>query len=190
MHEQLERYRSEFLSLKEEATALATRVDEDVLRRPPDSDAWSVAQIFDHMNTAGWLLLNSLEQAIQDAREDGPYGDPPFRYGFISRWFVRSMEPSSGWTFTAPSVFEPERAGTLYPGETMEEFRALQDQFAACVVDADGLDLRRLRVSSPAVPLLRISVGAWFEATVAHERRHLKQARDVLRAHGVEAVAR
>jgi hypothetical protein len=182
MHDQLQTYRSDLLALKDEATTLVAGVDEDVLRRQPNPETWSVAQIFDHMNTAGWLLLNSLEEAIQEAHENGPYGEPPFNYGFISRWFVRSMEPSSGWTFTAPSVFEPETAEILYPGEAVEEFRALQDQFATCVVDAEGLDLRRIRVASPAVPLLRISLGARFEASIAHQRRHLEQARDVLRA--------
>ena len=182
MHEQLQNYRSDLLALKDEATDVVDGIDEDTLRRPPDPETWSVAQIFDHMNTAGWLLLNSLEEAIQEAQENGPYGEPPFRYGFISRWFVRSMEPSSGWTFTAPSVFEPETAETLYPDEATEEFLALQDQFANCVVDAEGLDLRRIRVASPAVPLFRISLGAWFEASAAHQRRHLEQARTVLRA--------
>ena len=181
MHEQLQSYRSDILTLKDEATDLVAGVDEDMLRRSPDPETWSVAQIFDHMNTAGWLLLNSLEQAIQKAHENGPHGEPPFRYGFISRWFVRSMEPSSGWTFTAPSVFEPETTETLYPDETVEEFLALQDQFATCVVDAEGVDLRRIRVASPAVLLLRISLGAWFEASIAHQRRHLEQSRDVLR---------
>jgi hypothetical protein len=182
MHPQLVEYRSGFQSLKDEATALVADVGADALRRPPDAETWSVAQLLDHVNTVGWLLLNELETSIQKAKEKGPYGEPPFRYGFVSRWFVRSMEPNSGWTFTAPSVFEPEAADTLYPGETVEEFRGLQDQFAACVEEAEGLDLRRIRVPSPAVPLLRISLGAWFEATLAHERRHLEQARTVLAA--------
>lgn len=180
MHPQLEDYRSRFQSLKEAATTLAADVDEDTLRKCPDPETWSVAQIFDHLNTAGWLLLNPLEQAIQTGRKNGPYGEPPFQYGFMSRWFVRSMQPSSSWTLTAPSVFEPEVPEALYPRETVEEFRALQDQFAQCVADAEGLDLRRIRVSSPAVPLLRISLGAWFEATLAHEDRHLQQAERVL----------
>ena len=182
MHSQLEEYRSGFQTLKDEATALVADVDADGLRHSPDAETWTVVQIFDHVNTAGWLLLTELETAIQKAREKGPQGEPPFRYGFVSRWFVRSMKPSSGWTFTAPSVFEPETADILYPDETVEEFLALQDQLADCVVSAEGLDLRRIRVSSPAVPLLRISLGAWFEATIAHERRHLDQARDVLHA--------
>lgn len=180
MHAQLEEYRSRFRSIKEEATALVADVDADTLQKRPAPETWSVAQIFDHLNTAGWLLLNPLEQAIQTGQEKGPYGEPPFQYGFISRWFVRSMRPRSGWTFTSPSAFEPASSETLYARETMEDFRSLQDQFGQCVADADGLDLRRIRVSSPAVPLLRISLGAWFEATIAHEERHLQQAERVL----------
>jgi hypothetical protein len=183
MHEQLDDYRSGFLALKDEARALVDGVGVDALRRSPDPETWSVAQVFDHMNTTGWLVLNSLEEAIEHGRENGPYGDPPFQYGFVSRWFVRSMKPSSRWTFTAPSIFEPEPTETLYPNETLEEFRALQDQFAECVISAEGLDLRRIRVPSPALPLLRISLGAWFEATLAHEQRHLHQARSILHTH-------
>lgn len=62
----------------------------------------------------------------------------------------------------------------------VDEFLALQDELAEHVNEAEGIDLRRLRLSSPAIPLLRISLGAWFEATLAHERRHLSQARRVL----------
>jgi hypothetical protein len=180
MHPQLDAYQSGFRALKDEATALVADVDADTLRRPPGAETWSVAQILDHVNTAGWLLLKDLETAIEKGKAEGPYGEPPFRYGIVSRWFVRSMQPSSGWTFTAPSVFEPDTADTLYPDEGVEEFRGLQDQFAGCVAEANGLNLRRIRVASPAVPLLRISLGAWFEATLAHERRHLEQAREVL----------
>jgi hypothetical protein len=181
MHPQLDSYRSGFIDLKEEATALIDDADADVLSARPDPETWSAVQCIDHLNTAGWLLLRSVEDAVQKGRAEGPYGEPPFEYGFVSRWFVHSMKPSSGWTFTAPSVFEPEAPNTLYPGETTEEFLALQDRFSECVVDAQDLDLRRLRLPSPAVPLLRISLGAWFEATLAHERRHLDQARRVLR---------
>ncbi len=182
MHSQLDTYQSDFQAVKEEATRLVSDVDDEGLLTSPDEETWSVAQVFDHVNTSGWLLLNKLENAIRKAQEHGPYGEPPFEYGFISRWFIRSMKPSSGWSFTAPSVFEPEAPTTLYPHETIEEFRGLQDQFTSCVADAEGLDLRRIRVGSPAMPLLRISIGAWFEATIAHERRHLDQIRTILQA--------
>ncbi|PSQ96379.1 MAG: hypothetical protein BRD55_06850 [Bacteroidetes bacterium SW_9_63_38] len=182
MHAQLEQYQSHFYDVKAEAGALIEDADADRLRTPPDDDTWSVAQVFDHLNTAGWLLLPELETAIRNGHEHGPYGEPPFEYGIVSRWFVRSMQPASGWTFTAPSVFKPSPPETLYPQEALEEFCALQDHLADCVAETDGLDLRRIRVGSPAVPLLRVGLGAWFEATVAHEHRHLDQARTILDA--------
>ena len=180
LHPQLDGYRQGFVDLKTRARRITADVPEGVLAASPDAETWSVAQVFDHMNTAGWLLLNDLEQAIRRAHENGPYGEPPFTYGFISRWFVRSMKPSSGWTFTAPEVYEPDASETLYPGEAVQDFLALQDDFAGCIAMTDGLDLRRIRVASPAVPLLRISLGAWFEASLAHQRRHLVQAERLL----------
>ena len=180
MHPQLDDYRSGFSNLKESATTLVNDVNADALTTRPDPKRWSAIQCIDHLNTAGWLLLRSMEDAIQRGRAEGPYGEPPFEYGFVSRWFVRVLEPSSGWSFDAPSLFEPDAPNTLYPDEVVDEFLALQDQFFACVTDAEGLDLRQIRLPSPAVPLLRISLGAWFEATLAHERRHLTQARQTL----------
>lgn len=187
MHEQLEQYRNGFLQRKNDARSLLDGVEDDLLTRQPEPETWSVAQVFDHMNTAGWLLLRSLEDAIQKAQEEGPFGKPPFQYGFISRWFVRSMRPSSGWSFTAPSVFEPDATDRLYPKESVKDFCALQDQFADCVTASQELDLRRIRVPSPALPLLRISLGAWFEATLAHEERHLKQAERILQSQDIKS---
>ena len=181
MHPQLTSYRRGFQDIQADASALVEDRDAAALTTAPDGGTWSIVQLFDHMNTAGWLLLHSLEDAIQSGQRKGTYGEPPFEYGFVSRWFVRSMQPSSGWTFTAPSVFEPDPPDTLHPNEVVEEFLGLQEEFANCVTAAEGLDLRRIRVPSPAVPLLRISLGAWFEATLAHEERHLAQAREVLR---------
>ncbi len=179
MHPQLEEYHSEFADLKEDATALVD--DVDGMQARPDPETWTVVQCFDHLNTAGWLLLRSLEEAIERGQAEGPYGDLPFRYGFVSRWFVRTMQPSSGWTFTAPSVLEPDAPNVLYPNEVVDDFLALQNQFSTCVGTSEGIDLRRIRVPSPAMPLLRISLEAWFEAALAHERRHLDQARSILK---------
>lgn len=180
MHSQLDAYRSGFTDLKEAATTFVDHVDANTLQVHPDPEMWSAIQCIDHLNTAGWLLLHPMEEAIQRGRAKGPFGKPPFEYGFMSRWFIRSMEPSSGWSFTAPSVYEPAPSNTLYPNEAVDEFLALQDQFSECVVAAEGLDLRQIRLPSPAIPLLRISLGAWFEATLAHEQRHLRQAKRVL----------
>jgi len=50
---QLANYRQGFLDRKAEAQALCDGVDEARLAVVPDDESWSVAQIFDHMNTVG-----------------------------------------------------------------------------------------------------------------------------------------
>lgn len=180
--DQLASYRQSFLAIKREAEDLTDGIPDEVLRMRPASDAWSVAECFDHLNTAGWLLLQRMEPVMAESKENGPYGTPPFEYGFFSRFFIWSMKPDSFFTFSSPSIYEPGPPETLHPNEVIVEFLALQEDLAGCITQAEGLDLRRIRVASPAVPLLRISLGAWFEAALAHERRHLEQARRALDA--------
>ena len=52
---------------------------------------------------------------------------------------------------------------------------ALADHAAA----ADGVDLARVRVPSPALALLRLPIGIWFLALPQHALRHLAQGRRV-----------
>ena len=44
---------------------------------------------------------------------------------------------------------------------------------------ADGVDLARERVPSPALRLLRFPVGIWLMAMPLHTLRHLEQAQRV-----------
>jgi hypothetical protein len=62
----------------------------------------------------------------------------------------------------------------------MAAFRAYQVQFIDRLRQANGLDLARARVRSPAVSWLRLPLGSGFALVVAHERRHLLQARRII----------
>jgi hypothetical protein len=56
-----------------------------------------------------------------------------------------------------------------------------------------GLDLSRIKLGSPIVPIVRLPLGTWFAFIIAHERRHVWQARQVrqeLRFPGPGASAR
>ena len=61
----------------------------------------------------------------------------------------------------------------------MAAFRAYQVQYIDRLRQANGLDLARAHVASPAAAWLRFSLGSGFELMAAHERRHLWQARKV-----------
>jgi len=81
-----------------------------------------------------------------------------------------------------PTVFQPGPDRSRH--EIMAAFRAYQVQFIDRLRQANGLDLARARVTSPAWRWLRIPLGSAFALTAAHERRHLWQARQVTSSSG------
>lgn len=180
----LHRYREAFREMGAEATALTTSLTEEQFNWKPAPDRWSVGQCIDHLNTAGYALIPRLETALRTGREKGLTGAPPFRYGFVSRWFVRFNEPSSGYKMKTFKAYEPTTGRRLEKEKTVRRFVDLQEQLAAKVEEAEGLDLRKIRAPSPVSRWLRLSVGAWFEGTLAHEKRHVAQARAVMQEAG------
>lgn len=178
---QIERYARGFREIKSRAEELVASHSDDALNTPPAPDAWTAVQCLDHLNTAGWLLLTRIERQINHAEEQGIVGNGPFRYGFVSRTMIRLMQPTSSVSIPAPPSFMPDAPSTLDPHAVATEFVQLQDDFIRCCQRSKGLDLRRIRVPSPALPILSISLGAWYEATIAHEQRHLKQAEEAVK---------
>ena len=117
---------------------------------------------------------------MADAIRRGLYGEGPYNYGWLGRLFVRSMEPPPKFRFKSPKVFQPGPPRSRH--DVVAAFRAYQVQYIDRLRQANGIDLARARVVSPAVAWLRIPLGAGFALLTAHERRHLYQARRVIQS--------
>ncbi|MGM0704566.1 MAG: DinB family protein [Bacteroidota bacterium] len=141
---------------------------------PPAPGRWSPAQCLAHLNAAARPLVPALEACIFKAQRYGPYGEPPFRYGWLGRLFIASVDPESAIPIPAPPAFRPLPEPD--PQAVLDTFCDYQRRLAVCVARSQGLDWARVRVASPALPVLYLGIGAWFEATLNHERRHLQQA--------------
>lgn len=147
----------------------------------PAPGRWSAAQCLDHLNTMGEKVHRRMESAIAEAREQGLYGEGPFRYGMLDRLFVKSMQPDPWIRIPSPSAYEPTE-DDLDSEETVAAFSELQDRLIASAEEAEELDLKRIKIVSPVSRWFRFSLGAWLAATAAHQERHLQQAREALRA--------
>lgn len=169
--------RRQFEQLSADADALVGPLTDAQFVWQPGAGAWSVAQCIDHLNVTARLYLPKLDEAIGAAMRRGLYGQGPFRYSVIGRWLVRTQEPPARMRTRAPKTFHPPPDRSRV--EIMAAFRAYQVQYIDRLRQANGLDLARAHVSSPAFNWLRFSLGSGFALTAAHERRHLWQARNV-----------
>src|SRR3989454_2226792 len=91
---------------------------------------------------------------------------------------VRAAAPAA---LRNPRLLEPAHQ-PLAPDAVLQEFLSLRDALTRRVRQADGLDLQRAIVVSPVSRFFRMPLGGYFAFLLAHDRRHLWQARQALGA--------
>ena len=182
MTDELDNYSDHLVTIRQDATGFMNGLSETQFNWQPAPGRWSVASCFEHLNlSAAKLFIPSIDAAITDARSRGLTSPGPFTYSAFERWCVSMNDAPARMRFKAPNVVRPQATKPM--DDVRAEFIRWQDALAARIHDADGLDLRRARYKSP-LPLVKWSLGAFIQLMLAHERRHIWQARQVLKAPG------
>ena len=182
---EIDAFRIRFEELAAEAGALVAPLTDEQFTWRPSPAVWSIAHCIDHLNATARAYLPALDEGIANAIRRGMYAEGPFRYNWIGRLFVWSLEPPPRFRSKAPTAFLP--APSRPRADIMAAFNAYQVQHVDRLRQANGLDLTRARVTSPVAAWLRIPLGSGFAIQIAHERRHLWQARQLLSRGGFPA---
>lgn len=172
-----------------DAATLAAELSERQGRWRSRPGAWSVAECLAHVAVLNRTYLGDLDRVIARARADGRRARGPMYLGWFGRTFTRAMGPITGRglgrKLSAPPAYAPPSDVGL--AEAVRDFREVQAALVARLRKADGLDLARIHMKSPAWPMLRFSLLTAFAALAAHEQRHLAQARRVTTRPGFPA---
>ena len=181
---ELEAYRQGFRWAKGEIQNLTGSLDPAVYNRRPSERAWSAAECVEHLSATGRAMIPALTAGVEHARARGWLAHGPFEYGRFEKWFARQAggdELPPKRRVKAPKLYRPPHV--VYDMEpAVEEFLALQDRYIEVLQLASGIDLARVKVASPAMSLLKISLGQWLNAMEGHQRRHLWQAQEAVRS--------
>jgi len=148
----------------------------------PEPGRWSIAECVTHLNIANGGDLAPLESAIAAGRARNRMGEGPFSYGFLSRKFIATMEPTSRRKIKAPKLYLPPSHSDK--DETIKEYRRITAELRRLARSADGLHLARVKTTMPALPpalrpFVKMPLGARLHLITAHDRRHLSQAEQV-----------
>jgi DinB superfamily len=152
--------------------------DPERLRRRPAAEAWSPAEIFEHMTLADDSYLACMRPLIDDARRDGA-GDDDHRH----RWRPTLMGRLLVWALGAPmkvrtvSMLEPKKGGQ---GDVIGGWIERRDEIGRLLVSARPLHWRRRRFTSPIAAVIRPNLGDAFLILVTHAERHLDQIDSIL----------
>jgi hypothetical protein len=148
----------------------------------PDAGRWSVGQCFEHLLTANRLMLRAAEDALDPARPRSLWQRLPILPGVLGRVMVRSQAPEAARKFKAPAPIRPTASDIA--ADVIQRFAA---QHREAVTRASSLDARqaeRTIMTSPFVRVVTYSVLDGWRLMLAHDRRHVEQAKRVMATPG------
>jgi hypothetical protein len=158
-----------------DAASLVGGLDADRLLARPGPAAWSVAENVAHLSLTTRAFLPLFDAALADVRARKLTSSGPFKLDLWGRFLKWTIEPPPRIRVKTTAPFQPVDVGPV--AEALPTFLGLQDELRARVEGADGLAIDRVKVVSPFAKNVKYSLFSAFTIALAHERRHLWQAR-------------
>jgi hypothetical protein len=150
----------------------------EVLLQPGSNNGWSIAQCFAHLNSYADFYIPRITKGIDNA----PLGneDCNFQHSLLGRYFIRSMDPDlSKKKFKAMKKHLP--AAVDDPHTEVARFIAHLENLLVLIRKARGKKLKKISVSTSIASWLKINAGDALAFLIVHNKRHLKQARQLVK---------
>jgi uncharacterized damage-inducible protein DinB len=158
-------------------------IDPIKLNYPPAENAWSIAQVLEHLNMYNRYYLPVIDkQVVIIPKEWNSWFVP----GFFGDYFTRMMLPGNVYEvknkMKAPKGYRPEPA--LDADKVLNEFIAHQNKLLQLLEISRKRNLNEIRIPISISKLIKLKLGDTFRFMIAHEQRHMLQARNALKALG------
>ena len=165
-----------------EAQALFGRLDAQQVNWRPAPAAWSVGQCLEHLVTTNALMLDAARSALDDTRPRTIWQRVPVVPGLLGRMMIRSLSPGAIRKLPAPTTARPHPSDVA--SDVVQRFAEQQTNAAAWVHGLDERTAARVIMVSPFARIVTYSVLDACRLVLAHDRRHLEQARRVMDSPG------
>ncbi len=162
----------------EEVQGLVREFGRAGFRWRPAPKRWSVGEHLAHMSQTIRPYLPGIRRETHQAREAGWTSPGPYRYTRFGVWFARAMEPPP--RLRVPTLRSLVPPHGLPKQSVLAEFEVVQRDLIEAMESADGVDLGRATIRSPFARLVKLRLGEAFMTILAHNRRHLWLAREVM----------
>ena len=173
----IETIETQFLEVLAMVHDLADGLSEAQLLWRPAPQSWSIAECLHHLNASLTLYSSVMRMTYERERQNAPLPPPAFRVGFIARKFISYLNPPYRLKSKAKgSLVPPAR---LQPLVVLEEFVRSREELLQFAREACRVDMSSIRFASPLASILKLSLPEAFLIMLAHDRRHVWQARNV-----------
>jgi hypothetical protein len=154
----------------------------------PNENTWSIAQNIDHI-----MVINQTYQVKIAALQAGDYKVPfagrfKFLVDFMGKLILKSVQPDRRRKTKTFPMWEPAKSEIR--DDIFDKFDRSQADLKEHIINSENLLDKGALISSPANKNIVLKLETAFDIIVAHEQRHLEQAKAVMRmGHGAWGIA-
>ena len=167
-----------------EAATFFNSADKNKVIYIPEKGKWSVVQVLEHLNAYNRHYLPLIEKELSVVTYDT---NAWFTSGYWGEKFTKMMKPKNVFEIknkmkTSQKMSFPN---SLNVDTVLKEFLAGQDKLLQLLELANGKDLAKIHIPITVTKLIKLRLGDTFRFLIAHEQRHIIQARNTLKIVGV-----
>jgi hypothetical protein len=167
-----------------EAAQFFTSADKNKMAYCPEKGRWSVVQAIEHLNAYNRHYLPLIEKELALITYDT---NAWFTSGTWGERFTKMMKPTNVYEIknkmkTSKKMSFPN---SLHVETVLNEFLAGQDKLLSLLEQAKGKDLAKIHIPITFTKLIKLRLGDTFRFLVAHEQRHMIQARNTIKETGI-----
>ena len=141
----------------------------------PGAEQWSIAQCFDHLVTANQAYFPTFEKVLSGEQESTFWERLPVLPSLCGKLVIRAVAPETRRKRKNPTIFNPSSSNI--EENIIRRFLSQQNDIVGYMKTTKKFDLEKIKISSPVSPLITYSLMDAYRIIVAHEERHLLQAR-------------
>ncbi len=151
----------------------------DQINWKPNSSAWSIGQVIDHIITVNETYFPVVEQLKQGTYHAPLTGRLPFLVRWFGNFILKGVEPERKRKVRTFPIWEPAQSDV--PGDILQRFAEHQKKLGEMMASCEKFIEAGTVISSPANRFIVYKLEKAFDIILAHERRHLNQALEVLK---------
>ena len=164
------------MAIEADLEQLTTDLTEGQFQAPPRTGGWSVGYCIEHLILTGNAFLATWDVALA-APVNGHAVGAPFPYSWWQRGILGLAERPYHLKVKTTRQFVPY---TRRPkDDTIRRFLKVHPEIERRLKASSAVDAKRVKVRSPFASWIWYPLGLSFDLVLAHERRHLWQARQV-----------
>jgi DinB superfamily len=172
---------TELRAVLEEVRQIFPNLNEQTLRRrPANPKRWNILECFDHLNRSYTDYLPEIEHAIHKAKARSRVHQPDaaVKYTWLGKEAVRWAASTGGKKFKTAKRYNP--IGQDIPVSAVKSFIINTEKTLRLIQMSKEVDINQARVRFAVIPFLKYRLANLLEFIVAHTRRHVNQARQLL----------